>query len=163
MSRYLVQNSPERIEELKEFLWEAHSKAMGTNKPTYSSPEGTHRTIYERGGWRLEDEWYGAVPFSGFTKISFYGDVCWTMHYCGSFFAGFDHDKTCRHLIDLLLNPDPDSPWRGRPGNTNFEDGGHYYNESRGDITSFNGCEFIHNNKGIKIFRSEYRGGLVKY
>ena len=163
MSRYLVQNSPERIEELREFLWEAHAKAVGTNKPNYSSPEGTHRTVYIRDGWKLEDEWYGTVPFSGFAKISYYGDVCWTMHYWGSFEIGLDQDRTYQMLMELLSNPNQDEPWRGQPGNTNFEDGGHYYNNSRGDITSFNGCEFMHNAKNIIVYHSEYRGGLVKY
>lgn len=163
MSRYLVQNSPERIEELRMFLFEAHTKIKGTNKPTYSSPEGTHQIVYENGGWKFEDEWYGTTPFSGFTKISYYGDVCWTMHYWGSFLVGFDQDKTCRLLMELLWDPDLNQPWRGRPGNTNFEGGGHYYNDSCGDISSFNGCEFIHNSKNLMTYRSEYRGGLVKY
>ena len=150
MSRYLIQNSPERIEELKEFLYNAKIKTRGTNNPAFNSPEGVHRTVYENNGWRFVDEWYGVTPFSGFTKISYYGDICWTMHYWGDFTPGIAYDSVYEFLLDVLSNPAPSAPWRGSEV-VPSEHGDRYFNEIHGDIVSFGGHETIRNVNGLLL------------
>ena len=163
MGKYFLPDSPEMIEELRAFLYAARLASVSTNSPASGSLEGSHITVYERDdGWRFEDEWYGNAPFSGFTKISYYGDVCWTMHYWGNFTPGTNAEHARMILEKALENTCKEAPWRG-PSATPADGGSSpYYNYGFGDITSFQGHEAIHNMHGLLLYYADYRGGLVK-
>lgn len=167
MGKYFLPDSPQMIEELRTFLYAARLASKGTNIPTDNSLNGSHITVYEQDdGWKFEDEWYGNAPFSGFTKISYYGEVCWTMHYWGNFTPGTDGEHTRMILEKALENASREAPWRGPAAFSQDEGDSSYYNSyysyGVGDITSFHGHEAIHSTHRLLLYYADYRGGLVK-
>lgn len=163
MGKYFLPDSPEMIEELRAFLYAARIASKGTNSPVDQALRGSHVTVYEQGNvWRFEDEWYGNAPFSGFTKISYCGEVCWTMHYWGNFTPGTVEEHTRAVLEKALENTSTEAPWRGPTATPQNGGDSPYYNYGSGDITSFQGHEAIHSIHGLLLYYAEYRGGLVK-
>lgn len=163
MGKYFLPDSPEMIEELRAFLYAARLASEWTNTPMDNSLNGSHITVYEQDdGWKFEDEWHGDAPFSGFTKISYYGEVCWTMHYWGNFTPGTNKEHTRMVLENALENTSKEAPWRG-PAAISLDEGDNsYYSYGFGDIASFHGHEAIHSARGLLLYYAEYRGGLVK-
>ena len=167
MNRYTVTVAPAAVPtidaEIRQFLQEARIASRDASVPSSNSPNGSHISVYERGGWQFRDEWHGSVPFAGFTKISYLGTVKWTMHYWGSFTPAIDSERVCALLANILSKPLDLAPWRGPAIASPEGYSDIYYNEWGGNISSFHGHETVRNENGLLLYQADYRGGLVKY
>ena len=152
--------------ELQDFLCEALKHGYGSDyanaRVEYDTGDKSYCIEFDSPAypdWRYVDTWYGVDPFSGISKIYYYGAVCWTMIYWGKFLPkkeSFVHDCLC----EALQNFNPDHPWRG-PNQYNSIGGLRYTNMWHGNIEKFYGQEKIGNSNDDWLYEMDYRGGII--
>jgi len=149
------------INELKGFIVEANGQGYGAGdeKTREKQDDGSMTIKYERGKWKMVDNYVGGEPFCGMTKIFFKGKVVWSMVYYGLVdkkVNGFE--EVYNFLMKSLLQMPGDYPYRGPKELVNGD--WKYKNEWKGEVEEFNGEEKIYF-KNEMIFWTKYIGGLV--
>lgn len=153
-------NNAEFIEELRGFLYRAQKHGYGGAEKPIDIADGGHTLSYKEGDWEYIDTWYGGEPFSGLTKITYQGVVCWTMVYRGEVKAIVNKHSVYACLRPALEQCDPKSPWRG-PEVFVAKNGLRYINQWKGNIDNFEGEEFIYDRTIWSLYSAHYLGGLV--
>lgn len=150
------------INKLHEFLYRAQKHGYGGGVKPHHSVDGTHTLCYteRKNGLTLTDTWYGGEPFRGITVIRYYNVVCWVMTYGGEVSPGADKEAIYACLKPALMARNYTSPWRGPEAYT-AENGMHYVNAWKGDVTKFSGKEFIYESGSGRQYECSYEGGLV--
>ena len=150
-----------KIKDLKQFIVEANGKGYGSGdeKSREKQVDGSITIRYERGDWKMTDNYVGGEPFAGMTKIFFEGKVVWSMVYYGKVSKEQnDVEEIYKFLMKSLLKMPSDYPYRGP---REFVEGDwKYENLWNGEVEKFNGEEKIYFKDEI-IFWTKYVGGLV--
>jgi len=145
---------------LREFLVTANRAGYASSNTTVTTEDdGSHTIVFESGGWRFEDNFFGGEPYGGREAIAVDGRVEWLMLYYG--WVGSTHltnDVVYRFLRKALMQVTPETPYRGPEA---FVDGDlQYRNRVDGDLANFEGVETIFH-RGQQIYSARYVGGLV--
>lgn len=147
--------------DLKQFILEANQGgfAAGDEKTREKQDDGATTIKYERGEWKMVDNYVGGEPYAGMTKIFFQDKVVWSMVYYGLVDNKVDGFKEVYgFLMKSLLKMPSDYPFRGP---REFIEGEwKYTNKWEGEIEQFNGEEKIYLNNEM-IFWTKYIGGVV--
>jgi len=148
------------IQNLKEFIVEANGKGYASGeKTTINETDGSKTIIYEKGEWKMMDNYVGGEPYAGMTKIFFQNEIVWSMVYYGTVEKEInDFGEIYEFLKKSLLKMPNDYPFRGPK---EFVDGEwRYTNEWMGKVEQFSGEEKIYLNEK-QVFGTRYLGGLV--
>jgi hypothetical protein len=150
-----------KLQDLKEFIVEANGKGYGGGEEKVREKEADNSTTirYQKGDWKMVDNYVGGEPYAGMTKIFFEGKVVWSMVYYGKVNNKIDgFEEVYKFLMKSLLKMPADYPYRGP---REFVDGDwKYVNEWKGEVEEFNGEEKIYF-KGEDVFWTKYVGGAV--
>jgi len=149
-----------KIQELKQFILEANGKGYaGGEKNKIKETDGSTTIRYQRGDWKMVDNYVGGEPYAGMTKIFFQDKVVWSMVYYGLVDKKVEGFKDVYgFLMKSLLQMPSDYPYRGPK---EFIEGEwKYNNEWNGEAEEFNGEEKIYL-KNEMIFWTKYIGGVV--
>lgn len=153
------------IQDLKQFIIEANGEGYAAEgnekekKNRIEEPDGSKTIIYERGEWKMVDNYVGGEPYAGMTKIFFQNRVVWSMVYYGTVVKEVnDFGEIYEFLKKSLLRMPSDYPFRGPK---EFVEGEwKYINEWIGEVEQFSGEEKIYLNEK-QVFGTRYLGGLV--
>lgn len=146
---------------LLSFIVDAH-KATNKSTPKHlmKDHDGSTTLIFQKGNWRLHDNYFGGEPFGG-REIVFLDDKpVWIMVYYGQVhIQTIEIDKVYTFLRKALALVSPDNPFRGPHvfGESNYI----YNNLSEGSIENFSGGEIVYQNNE-EIYRAAYMGGLIQ-
>ena len=139
-----------------DFLIGAKQAGYASGSEPTKSEDGSYSTVYEREGWKFNDNWFGGEPFGGREVVFRNGKPYWMMVYYGSD-SGKD-SGVIPLLRKSLQKPPREMPARGP---SIFEDGNLVYeNNWEGNIFSFSGQEKIEDKRGL-LYSATYAGGLV--
>jgi hypothetical protein len=148
------------VQDLKQFIVEANGVGFAAREKNSTKENDGSMTIrYERGEWKMVDNYVGGEPYAGMTKIFFQDKVVWSMVYYGLVDKKVDGFKEVYgFLMKSLLKMPADYPYRGP---SEFIEGEwKYNNEWNGEVEQFSGQEKIYLNNEM-IFWTKYIGGVV--
>jgi len=157
-------NHPISLDDLAEFLVRA-KLATYAGEGTEVEPErfGFKELEYKEGNLGYRDSYSGYFQAPGQEVVRLDGMPIWTMSYHGGMVARYigNHtyaQTTFTFLKEALSKVAKEKPFRGP---THFEKlGWKYSTDVLGDITNFNGTEFIQHNQQ-SVFVQSYFGGLI--
>jgi hypothetical protein len=148
------------INRLGDFLVKANQAGYASNESvTTDDADGSHTIVFESGGWRFEDNFFGGEPYGGREVIAVDGRVEWMMLYYGWIGpTDLSNNDVYKFLRHALMRVPSDKPYRGPDS---YIDGAlEYRNRVNGELGNFDGVETILQN-GNEIYRARYFGGLV--
>lgn len=188
MDATIGRDFPEKhLEDLKYFLYDAQQQGYGGTerrgkrlgcevmpdggtKQTFETgvieqtfADGSTKIIWENGGFRYSDKFFGGEPFGGMTVVRFEGKACFVMVYHGLVFPGVEKELAYGCLQKALMEVDKDFPVRG-PSLFKTEVSGIRLKYTRvlngSDISQFNGKETI-TTPDRNVYEAYFAGGLV--
>ena len=148
------------INQLGDFLVKANQAGYASNESVIAdAADGSHTIVFESGGWRFEDNFFGGEPYGGREVIAVDGHVEWMMLYYG-WIAPTDlsNNDVYKFLRHALMRVPGDKPYRGP--DSYVEGALEYRNRVGGELRNFDGVETILQS-GNEIYRARYFGGLV--
>ncbi len=116
--------------------------------------------IHANGSWRYLDSYYGGTDFLGQEVVWFEDRPVWAMNYYGRVLDGqlIDGERAGRVIkASLTMMYREKRFWVALEI---FMKAMKYYDESNGDLRSFNGVERIFCN-GTEAYRLDYHGGMI--
>ncbi len=145
--------------QLATFLYTARSRgyAVVRDVPVLREPDGSSTLLYESGGWRYHDNYFGGNPFAGREVVHHDRRPVWMMVYCGGATADADAGDAFRWLREALRAAPVDAL---RGPTTHDGAGWRYVCQTDGDIERFTGSEAI-TRDGVDVYRAHFAGGWV--
>lgn len=146
--------------ELKAFLFDSNAQgyAKGEVRTWTKEADGSLTIAYERGPWRMHDNFFGGEPYAGREVVFHEGKPAWILVYYGWVAESEDADATYAVLKRALAQMPPDHPFRGPAA---YREGGlTYTNVWEGDIGRVHGRETI-SGDGRLLYQADYVGGWV--
>jgi len=147
-------------EALRQFLINSNKAgyAGGEEKKWIKEPDGSTTIPFERGEWRLHDNFFGGEPYGGRTIIFYKGNPAWIMVYYGWVAEGVGTESVYRVLRNALMRMPEDYPFRGPK---EYEEGDYVYtNFWEGELERFSGEEKITQGDRL-VYKASYIGGFV--
>ncbi len=148
--------------ELNEFLVKAKVNTYATSGEGGERilEDGSKELVYEEGGFKYRDRYFGFGPFAGEEIVWKDGRPFWAMNYYGSPVSGaVPAEKFYEFLKRALRKVTREKPFRGPD---NFKEGDfEYINESEGGVGDFAGIEMILC-RGEEVYKLSYHGGFIK-
>lgn len=148
------------IQTLKDFLWEANQAgfASGNEKIMAKQADGSTTITFEKGDFRLNDNYFGGEPYGGRIIVWEKEQPIWLMAYYGWVKDGIEADKIYGALREALLKMPKEMPLRGpkEMASGSFR----YMNIWEGDIEKYSGEEQI-TEEGKVVYKANYLGGWV--
>ncbi len=151
------------VNDLERFIVEAKARTYvsgGDLGP--SSRPASHDLGYERGDWRYLDSYFGGWDFIGQETVWFRGLPVWAMNYYGWI---SDREAICAEVAGLVIMTalrDLYDQGRFLGGFDTEALGWSYADESRGDVTHFEGRERISRPGKPEVYSLVYHGGLIR-
>lgn len=152
------------MRELAEFIVEANRETWAADKGKVEPTRpGFKRHVYERGDWKLDDEYTGHFKAPGMTTV-FYKDIpVWVMQYGGGGMQkGYEErsKEAYAFLRKALMRVTLELPFRGPEEYS--EDGWRYVLKLKlRSIKNFEGFEQIYTPSGVWIFDQTIMGGII--
>lgn len=152
------------LRELSEFIVKGNLETWAAGKGEVEPTRpGRKRHVYERGDWKLDDEFRAYFAAPGETTVSYKGVEVWVMSYGGAGMReGYEKlaPPTFLFLHRALTKVTPDLPFRGPEYYSEEEGDWEYFFEHKGDITVGSWTEHIRKvNK--PLFEQEGINGIV--
>ena len=148
------------ISDLRQFLIDSNQAGYAGGEEKKWIKEADHSTTipYEKGDWKLHDNFFGGEPYGG-REVAFYQNKpVWMMTYYGWVEPGVATDPVYEILRGALMRMPKEYPFRGPK---KFVQGDYEYTNSwGGTLKRFSGNEVITHNH-TTIYEAYYRGGLV--
>ena len=145
---------------LKSFILEANraTYASGDEALKEKQSDGSTTLQYEKGIYKLHDNYFGGEPYGGREVVSQNGKPLWMMVYYGFVHSGTDVKEVYPFLMESLSNTTVEAPYRGPA----FFERSHwkYENVFNGGVERFSGAEKIFKD-GACVYEASYMGGLV--
>jgi hypothetical protein len=148
-------------EELRSFLVKAKKAtyAAGDDAIPVKEADGSTTLVFEDGGYRYRDNYFGGEPFGGREVVFFHDKPIYMMVYYGSVGKQVNDFKGVYGVLMNALKLVPaENPFRGPEEYT--EDKMVYRNSFTGGVERFFGEESI-SNDGREIYHAEYTGGFI--
>lgn len=146
----------------KEFLVKAKVATYASNGEGNERKlkDGGKELIYEDGGLRYRDVYYGSKKFSGQEIVWKDGNIFWSMNYYGGVISDeVPSWKIYKFLKKAMKLVEKDRPYRGP---SKLKDGNFKYSDkSKGNVEKFFGEEKVFFN-GSEVYRLKYFGGMIK-
>jgi len=149
------------MDELVAFLLTANKQgyAAGEEKAWKKEHDGSTSIEFEKGRWKMHDNFFGGEPFGGRSVIFKNGVVYWMMVYYGAVDERHKNvDEVYQFLREALAKPPKKMPVRGPK--TYRDKKLQYTNSWDGDLFRFTGEEYIAK-VDKKIYETFYAGGFV--
>ncbi len=147
--------------ELKDFLVKAkiNTYASGGEGGEKILEDGGKELIYESGGWKYRDRYFGFNPFIGEEIVWFNNKITWGMNYYGRIISDkIDAEYLYKFLQKAMRLINSERPFRG-PQQFK-EESWDYCDESFGTVDKFEGLETIYF-KEEKVYELKYYGGTI--
>lgn len=148
------------MDELITFLLAANTQgySTGDEKVWKKEQDGSTTIGFEKGKWKMNDNFFGGEPFGGRTVIFKKKKAYWMMVYYGAVAQGENLDVIYKFLRQALAQPPKNMPIRGPKsyGDSKLK----YTNGWKGKFSSFIGSESITKSQ-LKVYETFYAGGLV--
>ncbi len=152
------------LRELSEFIVEGNLETWAAGKGEVEPTRpGRIRHVYERGDWKLDDEYRAYFKAPGETAVSYKGVEVWVMAYGGTGMReGYDKlaPPTFQLLQRALTNVTQGLPFRGPEYYSEKEGDWEYFFEHKGDITDGEWFEQIRKNNK-PLFEQKGINGIV--
>ena len=148
------------MEELRQFLVDSNRAgyAGGDEKKWIKELDGSTTIPFEKGLWRLHDNFFGGEPFGGRMVVFRDNKAVWMMVYFGRVAGGVNPDPVYGVLRAALMEMPEDYPYRGPKG---FKQGDFIYrNKWEGELGGVAGEEVI-TERGKVVYKANYLGGEV--
>ncbi len=146
--------------ELKNFIFEASraTYASGDESLKHKEGDGSTTIVYEKGGYKMHDNYFGGEPYCGREVIFLENKAIWMMVYYGLVYEGVVHADVYKFLMSALSNNTNEMPYRGP---TLYEkDNWRYENSFVGDVSNLSGTEKIFKDN-LCVYEASYLGGFV--
>ncbi len=145
---------------LKKFLFDANQAgyARGEEKKWIKEDDGSTTIPFEKGSWKLHDNFFGGEPYGGRTVVYYQGRPVWMIVYYGWVANEAETSQVYEFLKEALKQMPKEQPFRGPES---FREGEyHYRNAWKGTVENFSGKEQILKNAEV-VYQASYIGGLV--
>ena len=141
------------MDELKQFIHNAskNTYASGDTNIREKNEDGSTTIVYEDGGYRYHDNYFGGEPYGGREVVFYKEKPIWIMVYYGWVVEGVDNEEVYEILTEALSNAPIDMPYRGPK---DFVKVDYRY------VNDFNGEEKIYKGSTL-LYTARYMGGLV--
>lgn len=149
-----------KIDELKRFLFDANKVgyAGGEERKWIKEEDGSTTIPFEKGKWKMHDNFFGGEPYGGRTIVFFRDKPVWIMVYYGWVKEGVETVPVYKILRGALSKMPKEAPFRG--SKKHKEDNFIYRNAWKGKVDLFSGEEKILKS-GKLVYKANYLGGLI--
>lgn len=149
-------------ENLHDFIVKAKSKTYAAKGPkSLAYRPDSHDLQYQEGAFAYLDSYFGGTDFLGQEVVYFEGKAMWVMNYYGRITdpTHLSAAQAGSIIMESLSTLYENGRFLG--GYEHQTDVGNYVDSNTGDLTSFQGVEWIEV-QGQKAYELVYHGGLVK-
>ena len=149
-------------EQLREFIIKAKAATyVGDGKKAKPCRVGSHDLAYQEGAYRYLDSYFGGTDFIGQEVVYYEEQPIWAQNYYGRVIepnkiTASEAGKIIKESLSRMYQEG-----RFLGGFEHSEEGSIYTDQSKGDVRSFTGKEWI-TRDGIKVYELDYHGGLIK-